>query len=232
VEGPVIRFSGVSFAYMLGRPVLEIGDLAIGDGLTLVLGPNGSGKSTLLRLAAGVEKPDAGRVEVDGRDLWVDEVEARRGLAYVPEQPDVTPYATVADVLRLVCRLRGEPLARADEALDGVGLAGLGGRSVRELSMGQRRRAVWAAARIGVPRTIILDEPLETLDRAMRDAVVAWTRAALDRGARVLVATHELEPFVARAARAVWFESGRAHRCEPVSPAEADALARGAGVRS
>jgi ABC-type multidrug transport system ATPase subunit len=223
----VIRFHGVSFAYTPGRPVVEVGDLSIGEGLTLVLGPNGSGKSTLLRLAAGVEKPDAGCVEVDGRDLWVDEVEARRGLAYVPEQPDVTPYATVADVLRLVCRLRHEPLSRAAEALEAVGLAGLGGRSVRELSMGQRRRAVWAAARIGEPSTVVLDEPLETLDRAMRDTVVAWTNAALDRGARVLVATHELEPFVARAARAVSFEEGRARLCEPVAPPQAEALARG-----
>jgi ABC-type multidrug transport system ATPase subunit len=224
----VIRFRGVSFAYTPGRPVVDVGDLAIGDGLTLVLGPNGSGKSTLLRLAAGVEKPDAGHVEVDGHDLWTDEVVARRGLAYVPEQPDVTPYATVADVLRLVCRLRGEPLARAAAALDETGLTGLGGRSVRELSMGQRRRAVWAAARIGEPSTVVLDEPLETLDGAMRDAVVAWTNAALDRGASVLVATHELTPFVARAARAVWFEEGRARLCEPLTPRQAEALARGA----
>jgi len=228
----LIRFRGVSFAYTPGRPVVEVGDLAIGDGLTLVLGPNGSGKSTLLRLAAGVEKPDTGSVEVDGRDLWSDEVEARRGLAYVPEQPDVTPYATVSDVLKLVCRLRGEPAARAAAALEEVGLGGLGDRSVRELSMGQRRRAVWAAARIGTPSTVVLDEPLETLDRGMRDAIVDWTNAALDRGARVLVATHELEPFLARASRAVSFEAGRARLWEPVDPPLAERLARGAGVRS
>ena len=227
----MIRFRGVSFAYRRGAPVVEVADLAIGDGLTLVLGPNGSGKSTLLRLASGVERPDAGTVEVDGRDLWTDEAAARRGLAYVPEQPDVTPYATVADVLELVCRLRGEPRARASAALEEVGLAGLGGRSVRELSMGQRRRAVWAAARIGAPSTIVLDEPLETLDRAMRDAIVAWTNGALDRGARVLVATHELEPFLARAARAVSFEDGRARLWEPVGAALAEALARGGAVR-
>jgi ABC-type multidrug transport system ATPase subunit len=227
----VIRFRGVSFAYTAGRPVVEVGDLAIGDGLTLVLGPNGSGKSTLLRLAAGVEKPDAGTVEVDGHDLWTDEVAARRGLAFVPEQPDVTPYATVSDVLLMVCRLRGEPASRAESALDAVGLAGLGDRSVRELSMGQRRRAVWAAALVGTPTTIVLDEPLETLDRAMREAIVAWTNAALDRGARVVVATHELGPFVARASRAVWFEAGRARLREPLSPAEAEALARGADPR-
>lgn len=223
----MIRFEGVRFAYMPGQPVLEVPDLEIRDGLTLVLGPNGSGKSTLLRMAAGVEKPDEGRVQIDGRDLWSDEIEARRGLAYVPEQPDLTPYAGVADVLRLVCRLRGEPAARAAEALAAVGLTGLGGRSIRELSMGQRRRAVWAAASIGAPSTILLDEPLETMDRGMRDAVVAWTFAALDRGARVVVATHDLEPFVARAARAVSFEAGRARIHEPVTPDLADALARG-----
>ena len=87
----MIRFHQASFAYRDGEPVLSGVDLEIPAGLTLLLGPNGCGKSTLLKLAAGVEQPDAGRVEVDGKDLWVDEVEARRSLAYVPEQPDLTP---------------------------------------------------------------------------------------------------------------------------------------------
>ncbi len=96
-------------------------DLEITPGLTLRLGPNGCGKSTLRKLTAGSERPDSGRIEIDGHDLWSDEVAARRGLAYVPEQPDLTPYATVREILALVCRLRGEPRERGREALARVG---------------------------------------------------------------------------------------------------------------
>lgn len=165
-----------SFCYRRGEPVLAGVDLAIPAGLTLLVGPNGCGKSTLLKLLAGVEIPDAGAIAIDGHDLWTDEVAARRSLAYVPEQPDLTPYATIREVLDLVARLRGEPLARAGEALERVGLRHLAERSVRELSMGQRRRAVLAAALVGAPRHVLLDEPLETLDRSGRhDIWPGWT---------------------------------------------------------
>src|SRR6185312_150815 len=168
LERLVIRFHSAAFSYGKDEPVLAGVDLEISSGLTLLLGPNGCGKSTLLKLAAGIERPDAGRVEIDGHDLWVDEAAARRGLAYVPEQPDLTPYATVREILDLVCRLRGAPREQGWEALEQVGLGKLAHRSVRELSMGQRRRAVLAAAFIGTPSHVLLDEPLEALDRGAR----------------------------------------------------------------
>jgi len=203
MEGVMIRLRGVSFAYRANEPVLDKVHLDLPAGLTLLLGPNGCGKSTLMRLIAGVERPDAGRVEIGGLDLWTAEAAARKDLAYVPEQPDLTPYATVEEVLSLVCRLRGEPPERGRDSLALVGLDGLGRRSIRELSMGQRRRAVLAAAMIGAPRILILDEPLETLDRGMRERVVAWVDRLLGAGAAVVIVTHEIEPFVARAERAI-----------------------------
>ena len=219
----MIQLFDASFAYRPGEPVLDGADLAIPEGLTLLVGRNGCGKSTLLKLAAGVERPDRGRVEIDGRDLWREEATARAGLAYVPEQPDLTPYASVAEILRLVCRLRGEPPARAGEALAAAGLAGLGGRSVRELSMGQRRRAVLAAAFIGTPRHVLLDEPLEAMDRGARGDVLAWIDGLLAAGAAVLVVSHDIEPFAPRAARAVTVAAGR---CPVVDPLPRDPAAR------
>jgi ABC-type multidrug transport system ATPase subunit len=222
----VIRLHQASFSYRNDRdaePVLAGVDLTISPGLTLLLGPNGCGKSTLLKLAVGIERPDAGRIEIDGQDLWVDEAAARRGLAYLPEQPDLTPYATVREILALVCRLRGEPRERGREALERVGLGTLTHRSVRELSMGQRRRAVLAAALVGTPRHALLDEPLEAMDRGAREDLLAWTDRLVAAGAAVVVVSHEIEPFAPRAARALAMRGGR---CVDAGPLPDDAAER------
>ena len=218
----MIALRDVRFGY--GRTIaLTCDALDIGPGVTLLLGPNGAGKSTLLKLVAGVEHPATGTVTVDGHDMWRDEIAARAALAYVPEHPDLTPYATVGEVLGLVCRLRGRPVDDGDRALTTVGLEGLGDRSVRELSMGQRRRAVLAAAFIGEPSNLLLDEPLEAMDRAMRSWLTSWITAASERDATVIVATHDVEPFVALARRAIVVARG-----VPVSidPLPGDAVAR------
>jgi len=201
----MIVFDDVRFGYDRSIPVVATGRLEIGSGLTLLLGPNGSGKSTLLRLAAGVEHPDAGTITVGGIDLWKDEAAARRPIAYVPEQPELTPFASVLEVLRLVARLREERLDAAERALERAGLQALRARSIREMSMGQRRRAILAAAWIGSPRVVLLDEPLEGMDRDTQDAILAWVRDLDTKGATVVVATHDLDPFVQVARGAIGF---------------------------
>ena len=206
----MIQFDNIRFSYDGEHAVLDVPSLVIGGGLTLVVGPNGAGKSTLLRLAAGVERPERGTVTVGGADLWRREVEARRELAYVPEYPELTPYATIVDVLQLVARLRQLPTSAVADALDRVGLLEVAWRTIRELSMGQRRRALLAAALLGEPRVVILDEPLETMDLATRDVVMQWVRARCAAGATVLVATHDLEPFAADASAAVAVSAGEA----------------------
>ena len=144
MERIMIRLHDIHFSYPGGAQVLRGVGLELPSGLNLLVGPNGCGKTTLIKTAAGVERPDRGIAQIEGLDLWKEEVAARRHLAYVPEHPEITPYATLNDVVTLVCRLRHEPLALGREALAQVGLDGLRKRSIRELSMGQRRRVALA----------------------------------------------------------------------------------------
>jgi len=229
----MMLFEDVTFGYEPERAVIKNASFALKPGLTLLLGPNGCGKSTLLKLAAGVERPDQGRIQVDGIDLWKKEAEARRSLAYLPEFPDITPYATLRDVLRLVCRLRNEQKEAGDRALEVFGLAHEAGRSVRELSSGQRKRVLFAAAFVGGPDHILLDEPLDALDRRISDDVLAWIGERTAAGATVAVVSHAIEPFMQLATRALTVREGLVEAIEtlPAPPGERfrflDSLARG-----
>ena len=226
----MIRFRNVHFSYRQSEPVLKCVDLDIPAGLTLVLGSNGSGKSTLLKLAAGIERPDQGIVEIEGHNLWRDEVAARSRLAYVSEQPDLTPYATIRDVIYLVCRLRAETLEKGHDALRRAGLWNIAHRSIRELSSGQRRRAVLAAAWVGSPRIVILDEPLESLDRAIRGEILTWIDRLVSCGAAVVIATHEIEAFFKQAARALVIAGGACRQFEILPAETTEKLAFLAGI--
>ena len=181
----------VAFAWDDRSRIFSDLNLEVASGVTLLSGENGAGKSTLLKLAAGVEKPDAGTVFVNGSDLWRREVRARSDLAFVPQEPDVTPFATVREVLRLVCRLRSQPMEQVDEVLAETDLEAEAELSVRELSRGQRRRVLLAAAWIGTPGTVILDEPLDAMDEHWRGRIHGWLEALREAGGLALVATHE-----------------------------------------
>ncbi|MCB9464323.1 MAG: ABC transporter ATP-binding protein [Candidatus Eisenbacteria bacterium] len=217
-----IELRDVTFSYQgstKGHPTsridLDVPSLRLDPGLTLLLGPNGSGKSTLLKLVAGIEPPATGLVTIDGADLWTREREARLGIAYIPEQPDLSPYAAVGEVVRLVCSLRNVPWSAGQEMLEQVGLGGLEHRTVRELSQGQKRRALFASAFLGEATTLILDEPLVSLDLDMREMFLSWLRERLDRGACALLSTHELEPFTDAVNAVVSVKSGQVVKSAP-----------------
>jgi ABC-type Mn2+/Zn2+ transport system ATPase subunit len=129
----------------------------------------------------------------------------------------------------MVCRLRRQPFDSGIAALRRAGLWEISGRSIRELSSGQRRRAVAAAAWIGTPRIVILDEPLESMDRNMRDAILAWVDDLESKRAAIVVATHDIEPFAAKASRALAMTNGA---CRIFEPLPEDYIGRLALLRS
>lgn len=204
----MIELRGVVFRYDAQRDAIRIPSLDIAPGVSLVVGANGAGKSTLLRLVAGVDAPAEGTITIDGHDLWRDERAARSRLAFVPEYPELTPYARVFDVLRLVAVLRGVPETAVIDALVRVGLLDVASRTIREMSMGQRRRMVLATAFIGTPPVVILDEPLETLDVEMRALLRGWVRELRETGHTILIATHDRAPFEAMVDSVIVVESG------------------------
>jgi ABC-type multidrug transport system ATPase subunit len=205
----MIEIANVTFCYEPGSAVLNDIKAEISPGLTLLLGPNGCGKSTLMKLLAGVEKPDSGQIRIDGYDLWQEEKAARQNLAYMPEHPDLSPYATIGEIIQLVCRLRGLPLENGLRALDAVSLSGWNRATVRQLSLGQRMRALLAACFIGDPHCLLLDEPLAGMDLCMQQAILEWITSRIAGGATIVLISHELTPFVTLLSRALTIRDGQ-----------------------
>ncbi|MEN3539798.1 ATP-binding cassette domain-containing protein [Microbispora sp. ZYX-F-249] len=177
--GPVRAVDGVSFSVEAGS-------------VTGYLGPNGAGKTTTLRSLLGLVTPDSGEALVNGERYGtlprpVTEVGA------VLEATNFHPGRTARNHLRVLCTAAGLPDARADEALDQVGLADAADKRVLGYSLGMRQRLALASALLGRPRVYILDEPANGLD----PAGIEWLRGFLrhlahDEGAAVLVSSHVL----------------------------------------
>lgn len=214
----MIECKKVTFFYTKGTEILSDFNLQLPPGLTLLLGANGCGKTTLLRLMAGVERPDSGTILINGADLWENEVKTRSQLVYMPEHPDLTPYATIREILALVCRLRGQPITAGDSALQETGLTQQMRRTVRELSNGQRRRAMFASCLVGNPEVILLDEPLEGMDQQMQQKILSWLKDRRELNATILIASHNLQPFLPMADQAVTIIDGGAEHQQNLPP--------------
>ena len=168
VDGVTVRFDGDA---ALGDASL---DVSSGETVT-VLGPSGSGKTTLLRVVAGLQVPDEGRVVLDGEDL-AGIPPHRRGVGLVFQEHALFPHRNVAENVGFGLRMGGDDPqtveSRARELLELVGLAGFERRSVGTLSGGEQQRVALARALAPEPRLLLLDEPLGSLDRRLRDRLL------------------------------------------------------------
>ena len=170
--------------------------VARGEFVALV-GESGVGKSTLLNCIAGLERPDAGRVQLDGQDLLaLDEAGRARlrraRLGFVFQAFHVLPHLSVAENVALPLLLLGRPdAARVQAVLDAVGLGGLGARMPAQLSGGQLQRVAIARAVVHAPALILADEPTGNLDPATAERVLSVLVAQVrGSGAACLLATH------------------------------------------
>ena len=173
-------------------------------------GPNGAGKTSLLRACAGLVGICGGSAVVLGHDLRVDRLSLRRHVGLLGHRAFLYEELSVEDNLRFAVRAARAPVSAIEPALD---LLGLGGRvrSARagSLSTGQRRRVALAVLAARSPSLWLLDEPHAGLDAAGRDVVDALVAGARERGATVLLASHELDRAGAVSDRSVTVVGGR-----------------------
>ena len=170
--------------------------LQVGTGQILgLVGPNGAGKTTTLRCLAGIIPPTSGRVTIAGFDLQTHPLEARKRLAFVPDEPHLFDHLTALDHLTLFSRLYGvaDGPARAEALLEEAGLRDQRLSFPSELSRGMKQKLVVACALLHRPEVLVLDEPLTGLDPAAMRRMKRTVRDTATAGASVIVSSHMLQ---------------------------------------
>jgi thiamine transport system ATP-binding protein len=206
VEDVVVRFGETD---ALAGVTLEVAE---GEIVT-VLGPSGSGKSTLLRVIAGLQRPDAGRVLLGDADL-AGTPPHRRGIGLVFQDHALFHHRDVFGNVAFGLRMRGDAPERVDakvrELLALVGLAGFERRAVATLSGGEQQRVALARALAPEPRVLLLDEPLGSLDRRLRDRLLADLERMFDAvEVTALYVTHDHAEAFALGDRVAVMRAGR-----------------------
>lgn len=221
----MLRASDVSFAYPSRRPrersaVVRDVSVAVAHGsLTGLLGPNGCGKTTLLKLLAGVLKPDAGQIALDGQPIasLTRRAVARR-IAVVPQETHPAFDYTVMEMVLMgrhphlgAFQLEGpDDLVVAHEALEATGTNHLADRAYATLSGGEKQRVVIASALAQSPDVLLLDEPTASLDLGYRLEVEALlARLNRERSVTMVLATHDLNLAAALCDTLVMLRDGR-----------------------
>jgi ABC-2 type transport system ATP-binding protein len=197
------------------RAVDDLSFMVRSGRVTGFLGPNGAGKTTTLRMLLNLVTPTAGRATIGGH-RYADLDQPLRHVGAVLEASSAHRGRTGRNHLRVICRAAGLPMRRADEAMALVGLTPAAGRKFKGYSLGMRQRLGIAAAMLGDPRVLLLDEPANGLDpegiRWMRDLL----RALAAEGRTVLVSSHLLSEMQLLAEDVVIVANGRLIRQGPV----------------
>lgn len=204
-------------------------ELAPGE-IVGLLGPNGAGKSTTLLAVAGGILPSHGSVAVAGHELASSPLEAKARVGFADQPPSLYEFFTVREHLAFVGEAKGHSdLQAGDRLLDRLGLLTIGDRMCRELSFGMRQRVGLAAALVGAPPVVLLDETLNGLDPRAAVRARRVLSDAASSGAAVLMSTHLLGVAERLCHRIIIMDQGRI--CADLHGPELDELlAEGAGA--
>ncbi|CAN5662859.1 ABC transporter ATP-binding protein [soil metagenome] len=210
----MLQLTDIYKAFNSQTPVLSNINLTVEAGeIVALLGPSGCGKTTLLRIVAGLEQADRGSLTFDGHDLAQTPVHKRNfGLMF--QDYALFPHRTVGENiafgLRMVGQTKGQITKRVQEMLHLVNLHGYDSRSIFALSGGERQRVALARSLAPNPRLLMLDEPLGSLDRTLREELMSELRLILKRlGMTALYVTHDQQEAFAIADRLVVMRQGQ-----------------------
>ena len=200
-----------------GRFLLAAAFESVHPGVTAICGPSGAGKTTLLRTIAGLERPQAGWLEV-GTQRWFDAhagtfaAARQRGIGYVTQTPHLFAHLSVRGNLeygerRVPAQRR---IVSANDVIERLGLGALLDRSVRNLSGGEQQRVAIGRALLRSPAVMLLDEPVSALDVVSRREVLDYLEHLLhDLEVRCLLVSHDLRDAGRLADEMLWMEDGR-----------------------
>lgn len=193
---PALQMSNLKKSFV--RPAVDDLSLTIHQGeFYALLGPNGAGKTTTLRMVAGLLKPDSGSIYICGLDARADPVEAKRVMAWVPDEPLIYDKLDPMEYLEFVAGLWAIDAAKAEtqarKLITVLGLEQQASTRCGGLSKGMRQKVALAGALIHDPQLIILDEPLTGLDAGSARQVKAVLKERVAAGATVIMTTHILE---------------------------------------
>jgi putative spermidine/putrescine transport system ATP-binding protein len=212
-QPPDVRLVGLRKAYgdVVAVDAIDL-EVARGEFFTL-LGPSGSGKTTTLRMIAGFEEPDAGRVELAGRDV-TGTPPYDREVNTVFQDYALFPHMTVGENVEYGMRVqrvaKDERRRRASESLEMVRLSGYEARKPSELSGGQRQRVALARAIVNRPRVLLLDEPLGALDLKLREQMQVELKGIQgDVRITFIYVTHDQDEALTMSDRIAVFNEGR-----------------------
>ncbi len=196
------------------RPAVDGLDLTVRAGeFYALLGPNGAGKTTTLRIVAGLLRPDAGQVSVLGIDALADPTAAKRGVAWVSDEPMIYDKLTPFEFLEFVAGLWSIPAqlaeARSRELIGCLGLEPHAHQRCQDFSKGMRQKVALAGALVHEPRLLILDEPLTGLDAGAARQVKDMLAERVRGGVSVILTTHILEVAERMADRIGVIDKGR-----------------------
>ena len=220
----MIRFEHVDKRYPSGITALVGVDLEISPGeLVVVTGPSGAGKSTLLALMAGLERPSAGKVTLNGEDLcalrprWQPYVRRRFGLVFQDHKLlfDRTVFDNVALPLRIALFNRTETMQRARAALDKVGLLDRERAMPAMLSGGEQQRLCIARAIVHRPSILLADEPTGNLDPDYAASIADLLKSFNAAGVAVIIASHDRTVIERLQPRLLHLRAGRLSEGEP-----------------